>query len=863
MAATNSKEIGKAHVEISADISKLNKELNNAEKATENATKSLSKKLQATGKKMSSIGLKMTLGVTTAIGGIGAAVTKMAMDAEESENLFEVSMGNMADATREWSEDLREELGLNEYETRKYASTFNVMLNSMGLGETAAYDMSKGLTELSYDMASFYNLKPEEAFQKLQAGISGEIEPLKRLGILINENTIQQVAYANGIAEAGDQLTEQQKVQARYLAIMEQTSKAQGDLARTIDSPTNQLRILKAELEQVGIEFGQALIPALQDGIEILRKFTSWLSDLDEGQRKNIVKMAAFAAAIGPVLLGLGKILTIAPKVATGLKAIKTAMTGISLSSAAAVAGIAAIAAAIALLVIEQAKLKQDIAEGTLENVEFNNQMMKTALANITKVEDEKIASLNEQLQAAETAYETETEYLRNSLDDQIALRKSELEEQKDLEEEAYENTIAQIREEYGYVKETTQSKTDISNQYYENEIAKAKEAHNEKIALIDEELAKQLQMLDAETQEKVIALQNEIDRIDAQTQAEEEALDRQAEADKVAALEAKVRAAKTAEDRKEAEADLADYLAELKRAELLRQRELEKDNLEARIQEIKNAAEEEADIYKAEAERKIAEAEAELEGQIERLNIKKEAAVLAIQEEREAAEAAAQAMYEARQAGLDKEITALEDETSSYIAELQTQIDEKIKAEDAKLAATKERIAAEIEELNKLKGEAVQASGIAEAYSNMQAMSKYQELNDQLQEALEHPFSLEVMARGGIAGYTRRLEDEEERLRELGIAGFATGGMAQAGQLFMANEKEPEVIVPESKLSDAIAAYERAASRAPESGMAAQKIEHSGTITVRGVDDKNQLIDIVEVIVQDTMRTEGRVYGR
>jgi hypothetical protein len=116
-------------------------------------------------------------GLTRAFG----AVTKAAMAAEESENLFRVSMGDSAAATKAWSQTMSQALGLNQYEVRRNVATFNVMFESMGTGAEKANAMAKGLTQLAYDMASFYNLRPEEAFQKLQAGITGEVEPLKRL----------------------------------------------------------------------------------------------------------------------------------------------------------------------------------------------------------------------------------------------------------------------------------------------------------------------------------------------------------------------------------------------------------------------------------------------------------------------------------------------------------------------------------------------------------------------------------------------------------------------------------------------------------------------------------------------------------
>ena len=206
--------------------------------------------------------------------GVGVASTKMAMDAQESENLYEVSMGNMADATRQWSEELSDALYLNAYEVRRSVGTFNAMFNSMGLSAVAARDMSQGLTQLTYDMASFYNLKPEVAFQKLQAGITGESEPLKRLGILVNETTTKAYAMAHGIGDATGKLTEQEKVLARYGLILEQTTKAQGDMERTLDSSTNVFRSLWSIIKETAIAIGNKLLPVVTDAAIKIR---DWL----------------------------------------------------------------------------------------------------------------------------------------------------------------------------------------------------------------------------------------------------------------------------------------------------------------------------------------------------------------------------------------------------------------------------------------------------------------------------------------------------------------------------------------------------------------------------------------------------------
>lgn len=268
------------------------------------------------GQGFSEIGKTLTVGVSLPLAGVGIAATKMAMEAVESENLFQVAMGNMADAARAWSEDLRKQLGLNSYELRRNVGVFYAMFSSMGLSQKSAYDLSTGLTQLAYDMASFYNLRPEEAFEKLRSGIVGEVEPLRALGIVVDDATVKAYAYRTGIAQQGQELTQQQKIMARYGVIMAQTSQAQGDLARTADSPTNRFRILSAQLQETAIKLGISLLPAVQALLSAAVPFVAWLGRTADGFNKlnpaikNIILgVAGFAVAIGPILWGLGSMI--------------------------------------------------------------------------------------------------------------------------------------------------------------------------------------------------------------------------------------------------------------------------------------------------------------------------------------------------------------------------------------------------------------------------------------------------------------------------------------------------------------------------------------------------------------------------
>jgi phage-related minor tail protein len=315
--------------QMESELSRANKEVEVQSSKWTILGKSLDtmgSKMKTVGEGFSNVGSKLSIGITAPLVGIGTAATKMAMDAVESENLFEVSMGNMATSARAWSEDISKSLGLNAYEVRKNVATFNVMLGSMGLTEKEAYNMSTSLTKLAYDMASFYNLKPEEAFEKLRAGISGETEPLKSLGINISDTAVKAYALQQGLAKQGQEMTEQQKISARFGLIMQSTSKAQGDLGRTMDSPTNKLRIMQQQAQQLGIQFGQILIPVLETLIATIKPIMDGFQGLSKGQQELIVKIALIVAALGPVLVIIGQVITVGSSLVTLFGSISTAV---------------------------------------------------------------------------------------------------------------------------------------------------------------------------------------------------------------------------------------------------------------------------------------------------------------------------------------------------------------------------------------------------------------------------------------------------------------------------------------------------------------------------------------------------------
>lgn len=341
--------IGNGVINIVANTTRFTNSINELSKkiSTENIGKEIGRKLA------DSIGKGLVLGGGAILGGLLAITKKpidMAMEAVESENLFEVSMGKYAEQARKWSLEISESLGLNDYEVRKNVATFNAMLTSMGLSEQKAYEMSTALTQLAYDISSFYNLRPEEAFEKIRAGISGETEPLKALGINLLDNEVKQYAVEKGlvrqiekrdkhgrvlkdefgnIKKVTEQLDEQTKVLARFGLLMERTQKAQGDLFRTKDSPANQVRIMREELEKIKIDFGISLLPVAKDVMDTVLKpllnmikgLVEWWKSLPEGVRTGVIKTVA---TLGILSVALGGVISIGLRIFELVNAFRT-----------------------------------------------------------------------------------------------------------------------------------------------------------------------------------------------------------------------------------------------------------------------------------------------------------------------------------------------------------------------------------------------------------------------------------------------------------------------------------------------------------------------------------------------------------
>lgn len=218
----------------------------------------------------SNLGSNVMRGIKWGVFTAGAYAAKKAMsrllnvanDYIETQNLFEVVMGNSTRQAWNYVQSL-ESIGVNQEQAMRYQASFYDLANSLGVSSKNAYTLSEQFTKLAYDYASLYNMDPEATFQKLQAGITGTVEPLRRLGKDVSEVRLQETARRLGIQESVRDMTQAQKTELRYIAIMEQSKSAMNDMERTIDQPANAIRVLRAQLTSLAREVGSLLIPAL------------------------------------------------------------------------------------------------------------------------------------------------------------------------------------------------------------------------------------------------------------------------------------------------------------------------------------------------------------------------------------------------------------------------------------------------------------------------------------------------------------------------------------------------------------------------------------------------------------------------
>ena len=298
-------EMQKVSNGFSAFPSKIQKLITSTEKYNTSARKATS----TTGKFTSGLKALNVAAVAITFRKIGHFIAQAVTESnkyQEDLNLFTVALGQYAAEAQNYAEKVSDVMGIDPAQWLRNQGVFNTLLT--GFGDTAerAQLMSQNLTQLGYDISSFFNISIEDAMQKLQSGISGELEPLRRLGYDLSQARLEQTALNLGIKESVANMTQAEKAELRYYAIMTQVTTAQGDMARTLEAPANQLRILQAQLTQAARAIGNIFIPALNAilpyaiaVVQVIREIANALANLAGFKLTEVDYSGVNSAAVG------------------------------------------------------------------------------------------------------------------------------------------------------------------------------------------------------------------------------------------------------------------------------------------------------------------------------------------------------------------------------------------------------------------------------------------------------------------------------------------------------------------------------------------------------------------------------------
>ena len=249
-------------------------QVNNSSKNTSTSNTKSAKSFINLGAKVTAAALALKKGAS-----IVASWINESNDYIENVNLFTVAMGEYAGSAKQYAEEIGELMGIDPGEWMRGQGVFMTMASGFGVASDRAATMSQQLTQLGYDLSSFYNIDAGEAMTKLRSGLAGELEPLRALGYDLSQAKLEATALSLGIDKAVSSMTQAEKAELRYYAIMTQVTQVQGDMARTLNDPANQLRVLRAQVTQAARALGDLFIPALNAvlpiAIAVLKVITS------------------------------------------------------------------------------------------------------------------------------------------------------------------------------------------------------------------------------------------------------------------------------------------------------------------------------------------------------------------------------------------------------------------------------------------------------------------------------------------------------------------------------------------------------------------------------------------------------------
>lgn len=409
------------------------------------------KELETNGEKATFLLKKAFVPAAAAIGAFavaGGKAVSMASDLAETQNKVGVIFGSSAKSIQNFANNANKALGQTQNEALTAASTFGTFGKAAGLAGDDLATFSTDFVTLASDLASFNNSTPEEATLALGAALRGEAEPLRRFGVLLDDATLKAKATEMGIYKGSGALTAQQKILAAQQAILEQTTDAQGDFARTSDGLANQQRILKATLEDTATKIGMALLPAVQAVLPFLTKFAEWASKNTPVILGVSVAIAGIATAIVATNIAVAawkaaSLITIAVNYA-----LAASFTAVQIATGIGIATVIAGVAAFALYKRQMDGMKDSLGAFNTESSRSNQQLMR--MSDSGKLVTESITGLDTAATGAGGAVDKMGEKIkkaREELKDQFAIALDEAKDKLEKAKTAYDDFKTTVSE--------------------------------------------------------------------------------------------------------------------------------------------------------------------------------------------------------------------------------------------------------------------------------------------------------------------------------------------------------------------------------------------------------------------------------
>lgn len=368
--------------------------------------------LNQAGNAMMRSGAVMTAGVTLPLAYIGKQALDTASQLSEVQNVVDQSFKENAESVNEWSKSLLESNGISELTAKQYAGLFKSMSNGMGIADEAGIEMSKTLTELIPDIASYFNISNEVAGTKLKSIFTGETESLKEIGVVMTEANVNAFALSQGMEQLSDDMTQQEKVNLRYKFVLDTLKDAQGDFGRTLEtSLANQTRLAEEQFKTLSATLAEELLPIATDILKWANDVLKSFNQMDESTKKTTLVIIGLATSLGPATTLVGSLIKTvsggisvfnkitsamaAHKVATDAAAVSQGTLNVAMlasPTALIIAGVAAVAGTLLIYnnTINDATAKtRELNEKLKETVNTYEQVSTASQSNINKTEAE------------------------------------------------------------------------------------------------------------------------------------------------------------------------------------------------------------------------------------------------------------------------------------------------------------------------------------------------------------------------------------------------------------------------------------------------------------------------------------------